>query len=415
VRVDLDPPEPERPLASPALRSLATPTAPPAHARGPVSGVDEAIMAAAAATGAEIGWVEHNDDQHAMQADEPPRAPRRAGMLRAFAGPVVAVGLLLAAGFGLYSVLGLGGSDGPAPVLVADTAPIKQVPEAKSPAEQAQQSIVFNEIDGVVPGVEEQLVSRDQADVNEVTALPPAAAVTDEGLANRKVRTVTVRPDGTIVSGGDESIAGAAILPVDRPNVPTVPGAATPSDSLLASAGAIAPTPAPEAPAPAAPVTPLVPGTEIAAIDAAGAPIAGRTAPVPYLRPASVGDAPPTGPVNAIVDTPVPGLQPVSAELPAADARQPIAEATAATPPPTNAPAYAQLSSQRSADVAQQIANDLAARYASLLNGARLEVTRADLGERGVYYRVRVPAASRTAAAQFCVAVVANGGECVAM
>ncbi|HTN60952.1 MAG TPA: hypothetical protein VL147_05290, partial [Devosia sp.] len=357
VRVELDSPrepqpEPERPIASPALRSLATPTAPP-PVDHPMSGVDEAILAAAAATGAEVGWVEPNEDHQTMVAEPRERAPRRAGMLRAFAGPLVAVALLLAAGFGLYSVLGLGGSNGPAPVLVADTSPIKQVPEAKAPVDQVQQSIVFNEMNGVVPGAEEQLVSRDQADVNEVTAMPPPAAITDEGLANRKVRTVTVRPDGTIVSGGDESVAGAAILPVDRPNVPAVPGAAAPSEALLASANAMQPTPAA-----AASVAPLVPGTEIAVVDAAGTPIAGKTAPLPYLRPASVGDAPPTGPVTAIVDTP---LQPVSTEVPVANAQQPTAQAT--TAPPTNAPAYAQLSSQRSPEVAQQIANDLSARY----------------------------------------------------
>lgn len=417
VRVELDSARDQqqvRPAAAPALRSLATPTM-PQPAPHPVSGADEAILAAAAATGAEIGWVNHEDDRAAAGVDEAPerreRAPRRSGVLRAFVGPLVAVALLLAAGFGLYSVLGLGGTSGPAPVLVADTAPIKQVPEAKGPVEQLQQSIVFNEMDGVVPGAEEQLVSRDQADVNEVTAIPPTAAVTDEGLANRKVRTVTVRPDGSIVSGED-SVAGAAILPVDRPNVPAVPGAGTASPALLASANATQPTPATPAPVAAAPVTPLVPGTEVAVVDPAGAPVAGKTAPVPYVRPASVGDAPPTGPVTAIVAPQASVQAPVSAP---AQTQQPVQAAAAITQPTSNAAAYAQLSSQRSPEVAQQVANDLSARYASLLNGAKLEITRADLGERGTYYRVRVPAASQASAAQFCASVVASGGDCLAM
>ena len=46
-------------------------------------------------------------------------------------------------------------------------------------------------------------------------AMTAAAANANDGLANRKVRTVTVRPDGTIVSS-DDSVAGAAKLPVDR-------------------------------------------------------------------------------------------------------------------------------------------------------------------------------------------------------
>ncbi|WP_375452059.1 SPOR domain-containing protein [uncultured Devosia sp.] len=410
-----------RPIASPALRSLATPVAPPAYR--PISGADEAIMAAAAATGAEVGWVEQHEEQQVMDTGERRRAPRRGGLLRAVAGPLIAVVLLLAAGFGLYSVLGLGGSDGPAPVLVADTTPIKQVPQATTTADPVPQSIVFNEMDGVVPGAEEQLVSRDQADVNEVTAIPPAADISTEGLANRKVRTVTVRPDGTIVSGED-SVAGTAMLPVDRPNVPEVPGADTPTSDLLASAQAMQPTPAPVAPAPEPPaVAPLVPGSEIAVIDATGAPVAGKTAPVPYARPASVGDAPATGPVTATIETPpaplqaAPLAQPVSAELaaaPQAPAAVPAVGA-AGTRAPIVAPAYAQLSSQRSPEDAQRVADDLSARYASMLNGTNLEVSRVDLGARGIYYRVRVPAATREGAAQLCASITGAGGDCVAM
>src|SRR5690606_31628620 len=118
------------------------------------------------------------------------------------------------------------------------------------PDAAADQSIVFNEINGVVPGAEEQLLSRDQTDVNEVTQAAAAPDVSAEGLANRKVRTVTVRPDGTIVSG-DNSLAGSTILPVDRPNVPAVPGAETASPELLASTSPDATVP-PAANAPAA-------------------------------------------------------------------------------------------------------------------------------------------------------------------
>src|SRR5690606_28935684 len=130
----------ERPAPSPALRSLATPTIPAASAGDAgsasrsLSGADEAILAAAQATGAEIGWVEAPEiDEIEPAAVRRPRAlrmPRGPGMTRALAGPLVAVTLLLAAGFGLYWVLGLGGESGPAPLLTADTSPVKEVPEA---------------------------------------------------------------------------------------------------------------------------------------------------------------------------------------------------------------------------------------------------------------------------------------------
>lgn len=475
MRVEFDKPvEPAapaaevRPAPSPALRTLATPVAPasPAAAARPaiaqtaapraLSGADEAILAAAEATGVEIGWVEAPEvNELESAAPAAGQRPRRSfGMSRAVAGPLVAVTLLLAAGFGLYWVLGLGRESGPAPLLTADASPTKETPAVQLDATTAQQSVVFNEIDGVVPGAEEQLVSRDQADVNEVTQVPPSADLSEEGLANRKVRTVTVRPDGTIVSG-DDSVAGSAILPVDRPVVPEVPGAAAPSAELLASAAAetatpaaTAATPSPDAAAiaPAAPVTPVVPGSTVPAVDAAGNLLAGKTAPVPLQRPAGLVQS--TAPtvaataVDAAVETPaatgnllppppaastlgaLPTAQPAATTQPEAVAQPAPAEpAAAASIPgavevealPNSAPAYAQLASLRTEEEARQAAQALVARFGPLFGGANMEVQRVDLGARGIYYRVRVPADSTEAASNICTNVVAAGGDCVLM
>src|SRR5690606_19142031 len=264
--------------ATPALRSLATPVA-TAHvvseprraepevrseavtsASTPaieVSSVDEAILAAAAATGAHVEWVNAGETAPERDADDADAetmvAPERAGfrLNRAVVGPVVAVALLAVAGFGLYWVLGQGGGPtGPAPLLVADTTPAKAVPETDTAA-PVQQSVVFNEIAGTDTGAEEQIVSRDQADTEAVVAanapVASSGVMTDvgdatvdpnqDGLVNRKVRTVTVRPDGTIVSG-DDSLAGSAILPVDRPDVPEVPGADFSTPDLIANLAA---------------------------------------------------------------------------------------------------------------------------------------------------------------------------------
>jgi hypothetical protein len=476
MRVELDNPtdraEPaapaidDRPAPSPALRSLATPLAPviPAAAAGAqtspsraLSGADEAILAAAEATGVEIGWVEapEVDELAAVAPAARQRSGRSIGMTRAIAGPLVAVTLLLAAGFGLYWVLGLGGDSGPAPLLTADATPIKQTPAVQPEATPAQQSVVFNEIDGVVPGAEEQLVSRDQADVNEVTQVPPAADLSEEGLANRKVRTVTVRPDGTIVSG-DDSVAGSAILPVDRPVVPEVPGAEAPSAELLASAEAdaaasaatapatatapAATAPAPETPATTPVATPVVPGSTVPAFDAAGNPLVGKTAPVPMQRPAGLvqSSAPTvaaTAPVDASAATgnllPPPPAASTLGALPAAQpaaAAQPQATtpaepaATAAIPGavevdalPNSAPAYAQLASLRTEEEARRAAQALVTRFGPLFGGANMEVQRVDLGARGIYYRVRVPAESAQAAGNICTNVIAAGGDCVLM
>jgi hypothetical protein len=464
-------------VASPALQSLAATTpaaaatpaaAPPpvvspsadqSAAQGSLSGVDEAIFAAAQATGADLGWVEASEVNEQEAAPFVRHRPRRSFRLsRSVAGPLVAVTLLLAAGFGLYWALGLGRDAGPVPLLTADTGPIKETPAVEASAAVDQQSVVFNEIDGVVPGAEEQLVSRDQADVDEVTLVPPTTDLSEEGLANRRVRTVTVRPDGTIVSGED-SVAGSAILPVDRPNVPAVPGAETASPELLASveaqpvnpgetpltaetplapeAGTLAPEPAatePVTPAvTAAPVVPVEPGSIVPAVDATGTAIPGRTAPVPVLRPtdlqATAPSIAPTSPVNAVVEDaeaggtflPPPPANSTLAPAPVAAAAQPeaalpeIPGAVEVEALPNTAPAYAQLASLRSEAEARQAAQNLVTRFGPVFGGANMEVQRVDLGTRGIYYRVRVPAESAQAASNICTNVIAAGGDCVPM
>ncbi len=433
VRVDSDAPAPvrpaeERPLASPALRSLATPTlAQQSAARSPrpVSDVDETILAAAAATGADIGWVETADAEEAkpgkrrVKAERAPRAPRSFNFSRALAGPVVAVVLLALAGFGLYWVLGMGGESGPPPVLTADATPIKETPAAQPATAAANQSVVFNEIDGVQPGSDEQLVSRDQADVNEVTQVASTPSVSEEGLANRKVRTVTVRPDGTIVSG-EETVAGSAILPVDRPNVPAVPGAETASPELLAAAAQPEPTPTPAATPVVPPVTPVTPGSTVPAVDAAGNPIAGKTTIVPRTRPASfaqqTASAAPATTVDAIINNAAePAATPAPTPAPAASTAAIPAGATEVEALPNDAPAYVQLASQRSEAEARQTAQAMVSRFGPLFGGANMEVQRVDLGARGVFYRVRVPANSIQSANDMCTQVKAAGGDCFTM
>lgn len=413
---------------SPALRSLATPTLPaepkptPAseRLRAPsIASVDDAILAAAATSGARVEWVEPEIEARIGDADDAvaPRARKRKvlGMTRSLAGPVVAMSLLAVAALGLYAVLGLGSGapDGPAPLLVADTTPVKEIATPDPEASQANQSVVFNEIAGGNTGENEQLVSRDQTDEAAVSAFVPNSG-NDEGLVNRKVRTVTVRPDGTIVSGSD-GVAGATMLPVDRPDVPEVPGAdfstpeligsvdpsATAAENAAAAAAAAAPT-----------VVPVQPGSFVPAVDVAGNPIAGKTAPVPRLRPTNL---PTVAAVTPAATTPAATPTPTSTPAPVPEASTPAAQASAVTSAVTSAPAYVQLSSQRSEEAARQTAQSIASRFGPLFGGANLEVQRVDLGERGIFYRVRVPADSLQSANTLCNNVKAAGGDCFTM
>ena len=198
---------------------------------------------------------------------------------------------------------------------------------------------------------------------------------------------------------------------------------------------------APE-PEPGPAVTPVEPGSTVQAVDEAGNVLAGRMAPVPVLRPAGLVQATEpmvtsvaTSPVNAVVATPASGNllppPPANSAFGATSAAQPVAttEPAPATQPadtaipgavevdaiPNSAPAYAQLASLRSEEEARQAAQNLVTRFGPLFGGANMEVQRVDLGARGIYYRVRVPASSTAAAGNICTNVIAAGGDCVAM
>jgi hypothetical protein len=385
---------------------------------------EAAILAAAAATGVEVSRVaaESRFQAAAEMAEEPPRRVRRERPalrvpgFRPFIGPLVAGVFLVLAGLGLYWVLGMGHGDGTtAPVLTADSTPAKQAPATPSATTTPPAaSAVFNELDGKVPtAADEQLVSRDQSTGTEV---PPAAASTDEGdgLANRKVRTVTVRPDGTIVNA-DDALAGGEILPVERPNVPDVPDGNLDNSDLLTAAAQQPAATTPPANSGATAET-ATPGATPAANDEfANAPI-DPNAPVPMPRPAD----------RAALQQPSAQLASNGAandligNLAAADATQQGQQPAAANNSQqqastggSSAPAYVQLSSQRDENVAQQSLVGINSRYGKLLKGILPEVQRVDLGSRGIYYRVRVPTDSLNSANYLCSQIKTAGGDCI--
>ncbi len=280
------------------------------------SSAEDAILAAAAATGAEVGRIDGTMADERVYKRIKVKAPRSgmSGGMRQYVGMAVAGTLLLAAGFGLYWVLGMGrsGNDTAAPVLTADATPVKEAPAAVAPTTDVVRSPVLDQIDGVkAADGAEQLVSTDQAsaDVARVVNTEPAAD-SETGLANRKVRTVTVRPDGTIVSG-DEAVAGAEELPIDRPNVPDVPGGTTDDSELMtadASQDAVDPLAATiSASDPATMTTPAAPTA--VEMTAEISPVIDTTlvAPIPMPRPTdrdALAFAVPAKPkpVTAIVD-----------------------------------------------------------------------------------------------------------------
>ena len=175
VRVEMDRPAPVvTPVGGLAPRRTQ-PIDPKPEPAAPRS-ADEAILAAAAATGAEVGMHRFVRTRSARRAAR--HAAPCAPPLQQQHAPVHRHGrcrhLLLAAGFGLYWVLGMGRGDGTVPVLTADASPVKVAPDPTTTGSNLTlpSSPVLNELDGVDDtATGETLVSTDQSTPTDVAAV----------------------------------------------------------------------------------------------------------------------------------------------------------------------------------------------------------------------------------------------------
>ncbi len=397
---------------------------------------EDAILAAAA-SGAKVDHVEPkvgDETPYRRLKVKPARSSFASGGVRQYVGMAVAGTLLLAAGLGLYWVLNMGRANSlatgdNAPQLTADATPVKEVPAASTTDEtDAARSPVLEQMAGTTTAPSaEQLVSTDETTTTPVTRDVTNVAATDDsegGLANRKVRTVTVRPDGTIVSG-DDAVAGAEELPVDRPNVPEVP--TTDTTNLLGDTTTVAMTdPATENGALAGTsVEPLAPSTTgtVQTAETAIQPIAnaGGVAPTPIAFPVRREAVTAFAAEPATNDTPVVGeltgarTPTGQIDLLGGEIQQPVA--VAATEPVAvdsgSAAAYVQLSSSPSQSDAQASVRSLTNRFGSLFGGNQLVVQSADLGQKGTWYRVKLPVGSLGDAQNICSSIKANGGDCI--
>jgi len=232
---------------------------------------------------------------------------------------------------------------------------------------------------------------------DETDAAQPAKPETAETptITPRKVRTMIVRPDGTLV---------AQEVP-EEPAAPTLEKPAAVAETPA--------TPAPGKPALAAPSTTAEPATPAAAANA-------PTGPVPTARPttrtqtaaaapAAQPQAPaPAAPAEAAAPA-QPAATPASAPAPA-----PAPEETAAAQPqPAAGGYYIQVASLPSEAEAEKSYKSIASKFGSVVGGRAYEVKRAEISGKGTYYRVRISAGSKADAAALCERYKAAGGSCL--
>ncbi|MDG4874421.1 SPOR domain-containing protein [Mesorhizobium sp. WSM4935] len=199
-------------------------------------------------------------------------------------------------------------------------------------------------------------------------------------VAPRKVKTMMVKPDGSLVPREDPAPAAPKVA------------AAEPTD------------PAPQHVAPASDGQQT--GTVASDADQADAPA------VKPAKPAKKAEA-------KAQSTNTPATVPVA---PARPSDQPVDIVGEVKPDQVASidPAAAagggswsmQIASQPTVESAQSTYQDLQRRYGSVLSGRTANIVKAEVAGKGTFYRVRVPAQSRNDAINLCTSYKAAGGNC---
>jgi hypothetical protein len=246
-----------------------------------------------------------------------------------------------------------------------------------------------------------------------------AAPGDDDSIGPRKVRTVVVKPDGTILSStatnapaASDAAAGAA------------PASAAPAPAPVAAAPVPAPPPPSQqaaAPANAAPLTDdtaAIAGTGGNALtittnpDDASAP----AIPAPSIQNSGVVPATPAPAPAAPQPRPAKAAPAaVASNNNSANAPIDLTPGSASAAPAAVAADgfYVQVSSQRTEDAARATYKDLQTRYPTILGKYDVNLQQASVPARGTFYRVRVGPFSGTDAQRLCDDLKSAGGDCV--
>jgi hypothetical protein len=307
--------------------------------------------------------------------DDPPRPRATNGLVTAIV--LVGCGILGTAGAYGYRTYYSGARVTDAPIISAEKSPSKMVPAPPGGDAQSGKSIQER-----VGAANERVVTRQEEPVTisdpggpRVVLPPPfttspgpgpsAGPATPAGPATepKKVKTVAIRPDGADPSARPVSNAGS------------LPQQAAPSQPLAAT----------RQPPAAKPVAPQARN--------GGGPLS--------LEPqAQAGET-----ASSYQPAPREHAAPASASTP---------RLASVAPAATGGGYVVQISSQRSEADAQASFRSLQSKFPKELGDREAIVRRADLGQKGIYYRAMVgPFGTAGDADQFCGGLKAAGGQCI--
>jgi len=398
--------------------------------------------------------------QSASEAEDMSRARSMKRMLAAAAAIVVFGGVAYAGYTFLARDGGLGIASGEPRVITADNEPVKVVPE--NPGGKTvpnQDKAVYDSVGGAAAEAPKQkaLVSSDEQPVDVVQrtltpetlpedndsdiATPPMAtpvgdtedprllpsedtAAADEAdnanqapsVSARKVRTMIVRPDGTLVARDEPAPEAAPTLPKATPvQTQKITAGSKPAGGTAANfpaSGQVAAADIRSTPVEATKPTAAQAPSENALAKAAAATPANVDPPVRAVKSSTVSDTAPAPAARPVIDA---AKAPV--EAPAAQKPKDVAAVSPAATqaqPTASASGYGvQIASLPSEEEAKKTFASLSKKFASVLAGRSYEIRKADIAGKGTFYRLRIPAGSKDEAAAICEKYRAAGGSCL--
>jgi len=284
----------------------------------------------------------------------------------------------------------MGGGAQP-PLVQADGRPVKEAPEqAGSKDTPHKNKLIYErlqngdqpEAEHIVPRQEDVAMpalpgSAPMAAPQPAPGAPPQVATVDDPNAAdggpRRVKTLIVRPDG--------SVTPPAVPPAQPQQA--APAQAAPPQQMAAVEPAMPPMPMPQDAAPAQ---------------------------APASAPAAEAAPPPAAPAP----------QPVAADpqpVAAIPAKPKAAAADAAQAPAKPSQYVVQVGSKQNQTEALATFADMQQKYPTLLASYRPMVQKADLGAKGVWYRLRIgPIVDKTAATKLCTQLKSQGHpDCLVM
>ncbi|HZP09625.1 SPOR domain-containing protein [Methyloceanibacter sp.] len=333
------------------------------------------------------------------QVTPPPAARSKMASLKGKSAFMVGSALLGAIALGgalafVYKQSGGGiGSEQP-PVVTADNSPVKEVPDDPGGKEFPHKNkLIYDRLQNGDEAENDKLVPR-QEDV-AVPALPPAQTET-AGLPT-PVATTDLTTPSAAQAAVDSTAAGAAPAAVASADDTTDGGPRRVKTLKVHPDGSV------EDPAPGTAAAAQGADSQTAALPAPAAPAPAAAMPVPAADPA---------PAAAAAPAPAPQQTAAMEPAPAAPKAKPAATQASATPAAaTGSTKYVvQVGSKKNQTEALASFADMQQKYPSLLANYRPIVQKADLGTKGVWYRLRIgPIADKAAAAKLCSQLKAQG------